>query len=33
MPGIVLFKNFDEKRNDYLGTFTAEQIINFIEQN
>jgi len=31
--GIVLFKSFDEGRNDFSGDFTEEAIMKFINDN
>lgn len=32
-PAIVMFKQFDDKRVDYTGIFSSQEIINFVEKN
>ncbi len=32
-PAVVLFKNFDEGRNDFTGKFDADEILNFVSAN
>jgi len=33
LGNLVLFKNFDEKRNDYSGEFTSVAIIAWVDSN
>ena len=32
-PAVVVFKQFDDKRVDYQGIFSTQEIINFVEKN
>jgi len=32
IPGLVIFKKFDDKRNDFKGVFTKKEIIAFIDK-
>ena len=32
IPGLVIFKKFDDKRNDFKGVFTKKEIMAFIDK-